>query len=73
MSKKANIKSREPNGDRNLKETEGEMKREEDRYRGCLIGLAVGDALGTALEFKRPGTFKLINRMRKNPNPPSLS
>ena len=28
-----------------------------NRYRGCLLGLAVGDALGTTLEFKRPGTF----------------
>jgi ADP-ribosylglycohydrolase len=27
------------------------------QYRGCLIGLAVGDAVGTALEFKRPGSF----------------
>ena len=25
-----------------------------DRYRGALLGLAVGDALGTTLEFKRP-------------------
>ncbi|PZE21850.1 ADP-ribosylglycohydrolase family protein [Paenibacillus xerothermodurans] len=28
-----------------------------DRYRGCLLGLAAGDALGTTLEFKAPGTF----------------
>jgi ADP-ribosyl-[dinitrogen reductase] hydrolase len=28
-----------------------------DRFRGCLIGLAVGDALGTTVEFKRRGTF----------------
>ena len=27
------------------------------RARGSLLGLAVGDALGTTLEFKRPGTF----------------
>ncbi len=27
------------------------------RCRGCLLGLAVGDALGTTLEFQRPGTF----------------
>jgi ADP-ribosylglycohydrolase len=27
-----------------------------DRYVGALLGLAVGDALGTTLEFKRPGT-----------------
>jgi ADP-ribosyl-[dinitrogen reductase] hydrolase len=29
-----------------------------ERYRGALLGLAVGDALGTTLEFKAPGTFK---------------
>lgn len=34
-----------------------------DKYRGCLLGLAVGDALGTTLEFKRPGTFEPINDM----------
>jgi ADP-ribosylglycohydrolase len=28
-----------------------------DRYRGCLLGLAAGDALGTTLEFQGPGTF----------------
>jgi ADP-ribosyl-[dinitrogen reductase] hydrolase len=28
-----------------------------NRYRGALLGLAVGDALGTTLEFKPPGTF----------------
>jgi ADP-ribosylglycohydrolase len=27
------------------------------RYQGCLLGLAVGDALGTTVEFKAPGTF----------------
>jgi len=31
-----------------------------ERYRGALLGLAVGDALGTTLEFKAPGTFKPI-------------
>lgn len=30
------------------------------RYRGCLLGLAVGDALGTTLEFSPPGTFTPI-------------
>jgi ADP-ribosylglycohydrolase len=34
-----------------------------DRYRGALIGLAVGDALGTTLEFKAPGTFEPITDM----------
>jgi ADP-ribosyl-[dinitrogen reductase] hydrolase len=28
-----------------------------DRSRGALIGLAVGDALGAAVEFKSPGSF----------------
>ncbi|MBT3500325.1 MAG: ADP-ribosylglycohydrolase family protein [Gemmatimonadales bacterium] len=35
----------------------------EDRYIGCLLGLAVGDALGTTLEFKAPGTFDPIDDM----------
>jgi ADP-ribosylglycohydrolase len=30
------------------------------RYRGALIGLAAGDALGTTLEFRRPGSFAPI-------------
>jgi ADP-ribosylglycohydrolase/protein-tyrosine phosphatase len=34
-----------------------------ERYRGCLLGLAVGDALGTTLEFKPPGTFQPIEDM----------
>lgn len=34
-----------------------------ERYRGCLLGLAVGDAVGTTLEFKRPGTFRPITDM----------
>ena len=36
---------------------------ERDRFRGCLLGLAAGDALGTTLEFKRPGTFEPIGDM----------
>ena len=31
-----------------------------DRCRGTLIGLAVGDALGAAVEFRSPGSFKPI-------------
>ncbi len=27
------------------------------RYRGCLLGLAVGDAVGTTVEFRARGTF----------------
>jgi ADP-ribosylglycohydrolase len=34
-----------------------------DRFRGCLAGLAVGDALGTTLEFASPGTFTPISDM----------
>lgn len=34
-----------------------------DRYRGCLLGLAVGDALGATLEFKPPGTFPPLEDM----------
>ena len=34
-----------------------------DRFRGCLLGLAAGDALGTTLEFRPPGTFERINDM----------
>ena len=33
------------------------------RFRGCLIGLAVGDALGTSLEFQSPGSFEPIDDM----------
>lgn len=33
------------------------------RARGCLLGLAVGDALGTTLEFHPPGTFTPITDM----------
>ncbi|MDB5308942.1 MAG: draG 5 [Gemmataceae bacterium] len=34
-----------------------------DRYRGCLLGLATGDALGTTLEFKDPGEFEPLTDM----------
>jgi len=34
-----------------------------NRYRGALMGLAVGDALGTTLEFKSPGSFEPITTM----------
>jgi ADP-ribosylglycohydrolase len=33
------------------------------RYRGALMGLAAGDALGTALEFSPPGSFTPIDDM----------
>jgi ADP-ribosyl-[dinitrogen reductase] hydrolase len=34
-----------------------------DRYRGCLLGLAVGDAVGTTVEFKPRGTFHPVEDM----------
>ncbi len=34
-----------------------------ERYRGCLLGLAVGDAVGTTVEFRRPGTFTPMKDM----------
>ena len=34
-----------------------------DRYQGCLLGLAVGDALGTAVEFKPRGSFEPLQDM----------
>jgi len=33
------------------------------RFRGCLLGLAVGDALGTTLEFRAPGSFVPLTDM----------
>src|SRR3546814_6623504 len=35
----------------------------EDRAVGALLGLAVGDAVGTTLEFEVPGTFEPITDM----------
>ncbi len=32
-----------------------------DRYRGTLLGLAMCDALGAPLEFRRPGTFEPLS------------
>src|SRR5262245_20486181 len=34
-----------------------------DRYRGAMLGLAAGDALGTPLEFTRPGSFTPVTDM----------
>ena len=35
-----------------------------DRQRGTLIGLAIGDALGAAVEFEPPGTFPEVTGYR---------
>lgn len=34
-----------------------------ERFRGCLLGLAVGDAVGTTLEFRRRGSFEPLTDM----------
>ena len=34
-----------------------------ERAQGCLVGLAVGDALGTTLEFRSPGSFEPLTDM----------
>jgi ADP-ribosyl-[dinitrogen reductase] hydrolase len=36
---------------------------ERDRFRGCLLGLAVGDALGTTVEFSPRGSFAPLTDM----------
>lgn len=33
------------------------MTSTQSRYEGCLLGLAAGDALGTTVEFRAPGSF----------------
>lgn len=39
------------------------MNERKNRFVGCLMGLAVGDAVGTTLEFQAPGTFEPIDDM----------
>ena len=34
-----------------------------ERYRGCLLGLACGDAVGTTVEFMPRGTFTPVTGM----------
>lgn len=34
-----------------------------ERFRGCLLGLAVGDAIGTTVEFRSRGTFQPVTDM----------
>ncbi len=34
-----------------------------ERFRGCLLGLAVGDAVGTTVEFQARGTFPPVTDM----------
>ena len=39
------------------------MDKDPNRFRGCLLGLAVGDAIGTAVEFKSRGSFPPVTDM----------
>ena len=39
------------------------MERDLNRFRGCLLGLAVGDAVGTTVEFQPRGAFQPITEM----------
>jgi ADP-ribosyl-[dinitrogen reductase] hydrolase len=41
--------------------TDDEMITRRERFRGCLLGLAAGDAVGTTLEFRPRGTFPPID------------
>jgi ADP-ribosyl-[dinitrogen reductase] hydrolase len=36
----------------------------DDRRRGALLGSAIGDALGAAVEFSPPGTFEPVTGYR---------
>jgi ADP-ribosyl-[dinitrogen reductase] hydrolase len=38
--------------------------KDRDRCRGALIGLAIGDALGAAVEFRSPGSFSPVTGYR---------
>lgn len=37
---------------------------DKDRQRGTLLGLAIADALGAAVEFRSPGTFPDVTGFR---------
>ncbi len=34
-----------------------------ERYRGALFGLAIGDAVGSTVEFQEPGSFEPVEDM----------
>ncbi len=52
------------NRNANRKTVVAEMSAITDRSRGAFIGLAVGDALGAAVEFQRPGSFLPVTGYR---------
>jgi len=43
--------------------TEDQSDNKNDRFRGCLLGLAVGDAVGTTVEFRPRGSFSPVTDM----------
>jgi ADP-ribosyl-[dinitrogen reductase] hydrolase len=45
------------------RETSDRMQQAQDRSRGALLGLAIGDAIGTTLEFRPPGSFRPLTDM----------
>jgi ADP-ribosylglycohydrolase len=47
----------------NFEEKRNSVTVSESRYKGTLVGLAVGDAVGTTLEFSSPGEFEPISDM----------
>ena len=40
------------------------IQRSLDKYEGALLGLAIGDALGAPVEFRKRGTFETIVNYR---------
>jgi len=53
----------EASGERIIAMTVGEELDELSRFRGCLLGLAVGDAVGATVEFKERGSFSKMSDM----------
>ena len=39
------------------------MSTQKERYQGCLLGLAIGDAIGTTVEFQPRGSFTPVTDM----------
>jgi ADP-ribosylglycohydrolase len=40
------------------------MTNKEDKLKGCMLGLAIGDAMGAPVEFMERGTFELVTGYR---------
>ena len=46
-----------------MSQTAGRRSIPPDKSRGCLLGLAVGDAIGTTVEFRPRGSFEPLTDM----------